>query len=173
MKGAGPDIRQFSVFCPLSQTDSLTIGTGGILNRWTSYRRKKMTNMKYTTAILAALFCCMAAASAGYAQDNSLPAVQPDNTQVNMRDRNAGEVTADQQGENDADREMTKQIRQSIMGDKSLSSYAHNIKVISQDGGVTLKGPVRSRHEKQTVIEKAIAIAGDAAKVTDQISIKR
>ena len=130
-----------------------------------------MTNMKHTTAILATLFCCMAATS-GYAVDNSSRAVEPDNTQVNMRDRDASEATADQQKENTADRDMAKEIRHSIMADKSLSSYAHNIKIVIQDGAVTLKGPVRSAHEKHVVINKAVAVAGNADKITDEISIK-
>ena len=130
-----------------------------------------MINMKYTTALLAILFCCMAG-TASYAQYNATTTVQSDNTKVNMRDRDAGEVTADQQKENEADRDMAKEIRHSIMADKSLSSYAHNIKIIIRDGAVTLKGPVRSRHEKQVVIKKAVAVAGNMDNITDQISIK-
>jgi hyperosmotically inducible protein len=97
---------------------------------------------------------------------------QPDNTKVNARDRSAGAVTADQQKSDAADMKLTKTIRQSIMADKSLSTYAHNVKIISQNGMVTLKGPVKSDAEKTTVISKAVAAAGSADKVTDQISIK-
>jgi hyperosmotically inducible periplasmic protein len=99
--------------------------------------------------------------------------VKPDNTKVNQRDRNAAEVTAGQQKENAADRELTRKIRRSIMADKSLSSYAHNIKIISQNGTVTLKGPVKSDNEKQVIVAKAVAVAGNADKVTDQISVKQ
>ena len=74
---------------------------------------------------------------------------------------------------NATDRELTRKIRRSIMADKSLSTYAHNIKIISQDGAVTLKGPVKSDDEKQTVVAKAVAVAGSADKVTDQISVKQ
>jgi hyperosmotically inducible protein len=95
-----------------------------------------------------------------------------DNTTVNKRDRDAGQQTADQQKNNQPDRELTKNIRRSIMADKSLSSYAHNIKIISQNGTVTLKGPVKSEDEKQAVIAKAVAVVGSADKVTDQVSIK-
>jgi hyperosmotically inducible protein len=98
--------------------------------------------------------------------------VQPDNTKVNARDRSAGAVTADQQKSNATDMKLTKTIRQSIMADKSLSTYAHNVKIVTQNGVVTLKGPVKSDAEKETIIAKAIAAAGDASKVTDQISIK-
>jgi osmotically-inducible protein OsmY len=58
------------------------------------------------------------------------------------------------------------------MADKSLSSYAHNVKIISQNGSVTLKGPVKSEDEKSAVIAKAVAVVGSADKVTDQVSVK-
>ena len=102
----------------------------------------------------------------------ALSAQAPDNTKINKSDRDAGQPTADQQKENRSDREMTKQIRQSIMADKSLSSYAHNVKIISQNGTVTLKGPVKSEDEKTSVMSKAVAVAGSADKVTDQITVK-
>ena len=67
---------------------------------------------------------------------------QPDNTKVNQRDRSSAEPTADQQKMNSSDQKLTASIRKSILDDKTLSTYAHNIKIISQDGTVTLKGPV-------------------------------
>jgi hyperosmotically inducible protein len=125
--------------------------------------------MKHSKALLTMVFC---AAVIGYGQapDTS---TKPDNTKVNKRDRNAGEATADQQKTNAPDQEMTRKIRRSIMADKSLSSYAHNIKIISQNGAVTLKGPVKSNEEKEAVMAKAVAVAGSADKVTDQISVKQ
>ena len=98
---------------------------------------------------------------------------QPDNTAVNKRDRDRSEPTADQQKSNVSDRDLTKRIRQSIVGDKSLSTYAHNVKVISQNGTVTLKGPVKSDDEKQAVLSKAVAVAGSSDKVVDQMSFKQ
>ena len=95
----------------------------------------------------------------------------PDNTKVNKRDRKAGAVTADQQKENTADREIAAKIRKALMDDKALSTYAHNVKVVAQHGTVTLKGPVRSEEEKKAVEAKAAEIAG-ADKVTSQISIR-
>lgn len=97
----------------------------------------------------------------------------PDNTQVNKRDRAAGEATADQQKNNRTDLDLTKDIRKSIMDDKSLSTYAHNVKVISQNGTVTLKGPVKSEEEKTSIVSKAVSIAGAADKVVDQMSVKQ
>jgi hyperosmotically inducible periplasmic protein len=86
--------------------------------------------------------------------------VKSDNTGVNKRDRGSKQVTADQQKENRSDRELTRQIRRSITKDKSLSTYAHNVKVIAQNGTVTLKGPVRSEEEKKTIESKAAEVAG-------------
>lgn len=97
------------------------------------------------------------------------PAV--DNTKVNERDRSKDEPTADQQKDNRSDRDITQQIRQSIMKDKSLSTYAHNVKVITQNGRVTLKGPVRSEDEKKSVEGKATEVAGEN-KVTSELNIK-
>jgi hyperosmotically inducible periplasmic protein len=95
---------------------------------------------------------------------------QSDNTKANKQDRK-GAVTADQQKENAADREMARKIRQAIIQDKSLSTYAHNIKVIVRDGKVTLKGPVRSEDEKASIGAKAADIAG-ADKVQNELTIK-
>jgi len=94
-----------------------------------------------------------------------------DNTKVNQRDRSQTEPTADQQKENPADRQLAQQIRRALVKDKSLSSNAHNVKVIAQDGMVTLKGPVNSESEKQTVEAKAAQIAG-SDKVTSDIQVR-
>jgi hyperosmotically inducible periplasmic protein len=98
---------------------------------------------------------------------------QPDNTAVNQRDRNAAEPTADQQKMNATDRQLSASIRKQIVQDKSLSTYAHNIKIISQNGEVTLKGPVKSDNEKQAVLAKARATVGSDQKVHDEISVKQ
>jgi hyperosmotically inducible protein len=96
---------------------------------------------------------------------------QPDNTKVNQQERAQDAVTADQQKENRADRDLTRQIRKSVIADKSLSTYAHNVKIIAQNGAVTVKGPVRSEDERKAIVAKAEAVAG-AGKVTDQLSVK-
>jgi len=97
------------------------------------------------------------------------PAV--DNSKVNERDRSKNEPTADQQKDNRPDRDITQQIRRSIWKDKSLSTYAHNVKIIAQNGMVTLKGPVRSEEEKRAVEAKANEVAG-AEKVTSHLEVK-
>jgi len=90
---------------------------------------------------------------------------------VNERDKNKAEPTADQQKDNRSDRGITQQIRQSVMKDKSLSTYAHNVKIISQNGMVTLKGPVRSDDEKRAVETKAAEVVGQD-KVTSELEVK-
>lgn len=95
----------------------------------------------------------------------------PDNTTINERDRSQNEPTADQQKDNRSDRDITLQIRRSIMKDKSLSTYAHNVKIVTQDGQVTLRGPVRSEDEKKAIEAKAAEVAGDS-KVTSELHIK-
>jgi hyperosmotically inducible protein len=94
----------------------------------------------------------------------------PDNTRTNKRDTQKGEPTADQQKMNPNDRELAKKIRASLMDDKSLSTYAHNIKIIAQDGKVTLKGPVRTEKEKADIEGKAAVVAG-AENVTSEIEV--
>jgi osmotically-inducible protein OsmY len=71
---------------------------------------------------------------------------------------------------NPTDRAITQKIRKAIHEDKTLSTYAHNIKIITQDGKVTLRGPVRSQEEKTNIEAKAVAVAGQD-NVTDQLEI--
>jgi osmotically-inducible protein OsmY len=94
----------------------------------------------------------------------------PDNTKTNQGDQNAGAMTADHQKMNPTDRQTSQQIRSAIVKDKTLSTYSHNIKIITQNGKVTLKGPVRSDEEKSNIEAKAAAVAG-ADNVTDLLTV--
>jgi hyperosmotically inducible protein len=123
--------------------------------------------LSVTTGALALGLLCGGAPNA-FAQEKA-PA--PDNTKTNQRDRNKAEPTADRAKDNVNDREIMQKIRKAIMDDKSLSTYAHNVKVVSQHGKVTLKGPVRSEDEKKTIEQKATEVAG-AGNVTDQMTVK-
>ena len=122
-----------------------------------------------TTISALLLVCSFCGTGSLLAQEPA--ATSPDNTTINQRDRNANEPNADKQKENRSDREITQQIRKAIANDKSLSTYAHNVKVITQNGQVTLKGPVRSDDEKKAVEAKATQIAGED-KVSNQLDIK-
>jgi osmotically-inducible protein OsmY len=104
----------------------------------------------------------------GAPQDAQNPA--PDNTKTNQRDKDRSSPTADQQKMSPADRAITQKIRQAIMADKELSAYGHNVKVITQDGKVTLKGPVRSDDEKANIATKAITVAG-SGNVDNQLDV--
>ena len=101
-------------------------------------------------------------------QDAQQPA--PDNTKTNKRDRDSASPTADQQKMNPTDRDLAKRVRAALMKDKSLSTYSHNVKIVAQDGKVTLKGPVRSEEEKSAIETKATEVAG-AGNVMNQLEI--
>ena len=124
--------------------------------------------MKNTWSTAALAVCQLAGAGAA---NLAAQQPQPDNTKTNTRDRSKAEPTADQGKNNVTDRELAQKIRKSIVDDKDLSTYAHNVKVIAQGGKVTLKGPVRSEEEKKTVERKAADVAGPG-NVTDEITIK-
>src|ERR1700730_1359924 len=95
----------------------------------------------------------------------------PDNTKANKRDRSKTAPTADQAKNTTDDREIMQKIRKAVVDDSSLSTYAHNVKIISQHGKVTLKGPVRSDDERKSIEAKAVEVAG-SGNVTNQLSVK-
>ncbi len=113
------------------------------------------------------ILCCAFVVGQNATPDRS----QPDNTKINQRDRSSESPTADQQKENASDRKVAQEIRRAIVKDKSLSTDAHNIKIIVQNGSVTLKGPVRSDDEKRTIEAKAAQVVGGSDKITYQIEI--
>lgn len=113
----------------------------------------------------------MAQAADDKKTDKADKPVAPDNTKVNDRDRNDNAPTADKQKNNKSDVEVTAEIRRSIVSDKTLSTNAHNVKIVAQDGMVTLKGPVHSEAEKTTIEQKAVAVVGQA-NVTNQLEVK-
>jgi osmotically-inducible protein OsmY len=92
----------------------------------------------------------------------------PDNSKQN---KNHAE-TADDQTTSKSDRLTTQKIRKAIMADKSLSTYAHNVKIITVDGAVTLKGPVQSDDEKQKVATEAASVV-PAEKITNELTVKQ
>jgi len=127
---------------------------------------------KLTRSLLAPLLLVSSFGLLWAQQDNSSQ-VPADNTKVNQRDRSPSEPTADQQKENSADRMTTKKVRQVLIADKSLSTYAHNVKIVTQNGVVTLKGPVGSDEEKQNIASKAADVVGSPDKVVNQLTVKQ
>jgi hyperosmotically inducible periplasmic protein len=117
----------------------------------------------------AALASVLLTAVASRGQDQSTTKTSPDNSATNQTQSK----TADQQSEAASDRMLTKKIRQALIADKSLSVYGHNVKIITKGGSVTLKGPVKSEEEKQSIASKAESIAGSPDKVTNQLLVKQ
>jgi osmotically-inducible protein OsmY len=75
--------------------------------------------------------------------------------------RDPKRVTADQQGNSERDQHITQQIRKAVVADESLSTDAHNVKIITRDGKVTLRGPVETEAEKKAIEAMAKTVAGD------------
>jgi hyperosmotically inducible periplasmic protein len=129
-----------------------------------------MTHLRTTilTSAAVALCCCTSnlnafqpASQAGTAQ------TVPDNSNQNKNQN----PTADNQSNIQSDRITTAKIRKAITADKTLSTYAHNVKIITLNGAVTLKGPVKSDEEKQKVASMAANVVS-ADKVTDELTVK-
>ena len=91
-----------------------------------------------------------------------------DNSGKNVRDRSDERVTAGDQSNDKADVQITQAIRQAVVDDKSLSTNAHNVKIITINGIVTLRGPVDSPAEKARIAAKAQQVAG-VARVDNQL----
>lgn len=112
-------------------------------------------------------------ASAAYAGDPSTTGEAaksaPDNTGRNVRDQ-GDTLTSGDQSETKADITLTQKIRQAVMADDSLSMLAHNVKIITVNGVVTLRGPVKSEQERSSIAAKATQIAG-AGKVQNHLEV--
>jgi osmotically-inducible protein OsmY len=122
-----------------------------------------MTSMK-TMFLVCALTGLLASAPAIADQ------YQADNTEKNVRDRGDDTLTPTDQGNSAADTELTAKIRKAILADDAMSTQAQNVKIITIDGAVTLRGPVKNASEKAAVVAKAKKIAG-ANRVDDQLEI--
>jgi len=127
------------------------------------------TNIKRIRLVLATLMLLSGSYLSAAAQ-NATP-LAPNNSGINVRDRSASAITAGQQPNANGDVQLTARIRRAIVKDKALSTMAHNIKIVSANGDVVLRGPVKTTQEKQAIEEKAAAIAG-AGKVNNQLEIE-
>jgi len=103
------------------------------------------------------------------AQDNSSPAA--DNSGRNTRDRSGETQTSGDQSNSSADIKVTAAIRRAIVHDHSLSMMAKNVKIITENGVVMLRGPVKSQEEKTKIAELARTHAGNV-KVEDHLEVK-
>lgn len=127
--------------------------------------RSKLRVSLLTASLAITGFSLIALPSASSALQPQTPA--PDNTAHN-KDQGA---TADNQSNSAQDREIARKIRKAIVADKSLSTYAKNVKVIVKDGSVTLRGPVRSEEEKKQIGDYA-SQAASAGSVDNELTIQ-
>jgi osmotically-inducible protein OsmY len=122
--------------------------------------------MKNIAKLLLLGGCLSLTFPAGYAAGQQ----EKTKTLDTSRDARENGPTADNQKNNQADRRMTADIRKAVVDDKDLSTSAHNVKIITRNGEVTLRGRVKSEEEKRAVVAKAEEIAGKG-KVTDSLMI--
>ena len=125
-----------------------------------------MRLMKRTLLILA---CLCAVSLAAIAADDK---TKPDNTATNERDRSGETQTSGDQSNSSADLKITQAIRQALVKDGELSMTAKNIKIIADNGQVTLRGPVKNAQEKAKIDQLARSAAG-GAKIVDQLDVKK
>ena len=105
------------------------------------------------------------------AQSADKSASNVDNSKMNLRDKSSGTETPQDQSNNAADRKLLAMVRRNIIHDKSLSTSAHNIKIMNSDGVVTLRGPVKSNDEK-VMIEKLVHDTSGVKSIDNQLDVK-
>jgi hyperosmotically inducible protein len=124
-----------------------------------------MMLMKRTLLVLA---CLSGVSLAAIAADDK---TKPDNTAINERDRSGETQTSGDQSNSSADLKVTQAIRQALMKESELSTTAKNIKIITNNGQVTLRGPVKNAQEKSKIDQLARSAAG-GAKIDNQLDVK-
>ena len=127
---------------------------------------KLTETLKRTTLVLAAVIAVSMTAGA---TDEKTDA---DNTAINKRDRSSETVTSGDQSNSSADLKITQDIRRALMKDGELSMTAKNIKIVTADGQVTLRGPVKTAEEKTKIGQIAKSAAG-GAQIVDQLDVKQ
>ena len=118
---------------------------------------------------ILALACLSALSLAAFATDNEK--AKPDNTATNERDRSGETKTSGDESNSSADLKVTQAIRRALMRDRGLSTTAKNIKIITANGQVTLRGPVKSAQEKAKV-DQITRSAASGAQIDDQLEVK-
>ena len=123
------------------------------------------------TVFAASLLCLGARAALSQSSTAStMPAdqaVPADNTKSNSVDPSNRSGTADQQKNDSSDVNITQNIRKSLMADKSLSTYGHNVKVVTVNGQVTLNGVVHTDQERASIEAKAASVVGQSHVVNE------
>lgn len=114
------------------------------------------------------LLCLGLALASGCSGDEKHAA---DNTANNARDKSGATVTPTDQSESEADRAVTQKVRQALVANSVLSTNAKNIKVVTQNGKVTLRGVVETAEEKQNIEATVRALPG-VTSCDDQLEVK-
>jgi hyperosmotically inducible protein len=161
-----------------------------VLRAVARYLRCGVVNMKQTIAILIALAAVGCkhndaseaepaaspsmrsdkTAAANPAADKAVADVPADNTGKNARDRNSAALTPMDQGENEVDRTISQQIRSEVVKADEMSMTGKNVKIITLDGVVTLRGPVATAREKQDIINIVKHVDG-VKRVDNQLEV--
>ena len=138
------------------------------------FKPRRSSNMKkhallFSASLLASTLIVPLGSSLAFAQAASDRAAA-DNTAQNQRDRDHQTLTPIDQSNKPADLETTRNIRSALVKDDQLSTEAKNVKIITVDGNVTLRGPVKSDQEKAAIMAKAAQVAGDA-KINNELQV--
>ena len=127
--------------------------------------------MKHRRSIFLA--CSLLIAGSAYAQDHAASTADKtgaDNTAVNKRDQNHDTAMPTDQPNNKSDIEFAARVRNAIVNDDSLSTKAHNVKLVAAAGTVVLRGPVASAEEKAQV-EKIVSGVAGVTRVDNQLDV--
>jgi hyperosmotically inducible protein len=128
-----------------------------------------------STTIGLVLAMALASGMAGAQTTPTAPAGEKtpvaDNTTMNNRDKGSTGDTAQSQSNAKGDRELLAAVRRSVVKNKSLSTTAHNVKIMAVNGVVTLRGPVKTEAEKTTVEALAKQVPG-VTSVENNLDIK-
>jgi osmotically-inducible protein OsmY len=149
-----------------SNSDTASSDTSGA----TSQTRDESSNLRATSRDSNAPSRTYSDSTKG-ADTTTASAREADNTGKNVRDRDDQTLTPGDQGNSESDREITRQIRRAITANDSLSTTAKNIKIITVDGKVTLRGPVKNAQE-QAAIETATKGVTGVSSVDNQLEVK-
>src|SRR5579862_3846433 len=139
-------------------------GGGNLASPFANRSKKGETHMQHALGRQLLTIGILVVAAA-MAHGQNYPA---DNSGRNQGDTRPNVVTAGQQSNDPTDMAISQKIRKSVVADRSLSTNAHNVKIITVNGIVTLRGPVRSKREKLIIVAKAERVAG-VSRVDNQL----
>jgi len=122
-------------------------------------------------AVAALAFGVAVAGLGGFTACDRQSGAGADNTARNERDSSGRTLTPMDQSENEGDRAITQRVRKVVVDNDRLSTNAHNVKIVTQSGVVTLRGPVESAQEKNTIVAAAEMTPG-VKRVDDQLEVK-